>query len=210
GLSNYRQAVFATPAVWCNGVTITDTGGTAGDYTDNQYYVRTLIPSQPQKKIRLTFSAFNLEEDYDFLTIYDGPNVDAPEYGSYTGTFISSPIESSSPDGALTVKFFSDQGITASGYVATVSCLQNLGVDNFATDIDFTYSPNPTTGSVSILSNTEMKDIAVYNVQGQLLYRSKNNGLDKFVDLSAFASGTYFFKLNFATDKQVNFKVVKN
>lgn len=205
----YREGMFATPAIWCNGVTITDTGGVNNDYTDNQYYIRTLIPTQPQKKIKLVFNAFDLEADYDFLSIYDGPNVDSPSLGDYTGDFVLTPIESSAPDGSLTIKFFSDSGVVESGYIATVSCTQHLGVDNFGDDIDFSYSPNPTTGSVSIVSNSEMDDIAVYNVQGQLLYHSKNNGLDKYVDLSSFAGGTYFFKLNFG-DRQVNFKIVKN
>lgn len=205
-----RTGIFATPAAWCNGVTITDTGGINNDYTNDQSYVRTLIPNLPQKKIKIEFSAFNLEQDFDFLTIFDGPNTDSPSFGAFTGEFVSSPIVSSSPDGSLTLQFFADQGVVESGFVGLVTCLQNLATGEFEQNIDFTYSPNPTNGIVSIISNTEMEDIKVYNVQGQLLYQSQHNGLTKNVDLGAFATGTYFFKMNFAGDKQVNFKIVKN
>lgn len=210
GTANFRQGIFATPAAWCNGVTITDTGGIGNDYTNNQHYVRVLIPNLPQKKIRLTFTQFNLEADFDYLTVYDGVGVDGVMWGSFTGTDISSIIESTSPDGALTIDFFSDQGVVESGYVANVTCLNNLGTDPLGNIIDFTYYPNPTNGIVNIESNTDIEDIKVFNVQGQLLYQSKNNGPGKQVDVAAFATGTYFFKLNFAGGKQANFKIVKD
>jgi hypothetical protein len=207
--STYRQAIFATPGLWCNGVTITDTGGATGTYGNMQHYVRVLIPNLPQKKIRLVFTQFNLEADYDFLTVYDGADTSGLTWGVFTGTTITSPIESVSPDGALTLEFFSDQAVVEAGYVATVSCQQNLGLDDIGQNIDFTYFPNPATGAVNIISNIDMQEILVYNIQGQLLHHSKNNGMDKKVDISAFATGTYFFKLKFG-EKEANFKILKN
>ncbi len=187
---------------------ITDTGGTGNQYTDNQSYTRTIIPNVAQKKIQLDFTAFDLEQDFDFLTLYDGPNTASPFIGAYTGTDIVTPVVSTSPDGALTLEFFSDQGVTAAGYAATVSCLENLAAPSFSQAIDFTYYPNPAQDYVNIISNTDMQEILVYNPQGRLLYQSRNNGLDKKVDISAFATGTYFFKLKFA-DKEANFKIMK-
>ena len=207
--STSRSSIFATPANWCNGVVVTDTGGLTNDYTNNQRYVRVLIPNLPQKKIKLAFTQFNLELDYDYLTVYSGIGTEDVMIGSFTGTDIISPIESFSNDGALTLDFFSDQGVVESGYAANVSCLQNLGGEQLGNVIDFTYYPNPTNGTVNIESNTEMEDIKVYNIQGQLLYQSKNNGLIKKVDVSAFSTGTYFFKLNFVGGKEANIKIVK-
>lgn len=208
--STFRQAMFATPALWCNGVTITDTGGINNNYANNQYFVRVLMPNLPQKKIRLEFVSFNLELDYDYLTVYDGAGTeDLNMLGSFTGTDIQTIIESTSPDGALTLEFRSDPGVVESGFAANVSCLQNLGADELGNMIDFTYYPNPANGTVNIESNTEMEDIKVYNIQGQLLYQSKNNGLIKKVDVSAFSTGTYFFKLNFVGGKEANIKIVK-
>jgi hypothetical protein len=204
-----RTQVFATPGVWCNGVTITDTGGVAGNYTNNQHYYRVLIPNLPQKAIRIVFTQFELELDFDYLTVYSGVGTDIM-LGQFTGTDISSPIESVTADGALTLEFMSDPGVVESGFVANVSCIQNLGVNEAGSVIDFTYYPNPTNGIINIDSNTDIEDIKVYNVQGQLLYQGKSNGVNTKVDVSAFSTGTYFFKLNFAGGKQANFKIVKN
>jgi hypothetical protein len=204
-----RQNLFATPGVWCNGVVITDTGGVTGNYTDNQHYFRVLIPNLPQKAIRMNFTHFDLELDFDYLTVYSGIGPDIM-LGQFTGTEITSPIESITADGALTLEFMSDPGVVESGYVANVSCIQNLGVNETGSVIDFTYYPNPTNGTVNIESNTDIEDIKVYNVQGQLLYQSKANGVNKRIDVSAFSTGTYFFKLDFAGGKQANFKIVKN
>ena len=76
--------------------------------------------------------------------------------------------------------------------------------------IDFSYYPNPTNGKVAITSKTLMGEVMVYNVTGQLLYENKINALNTNVDLSSFATGTYFFKLKFDGDKEVNFKVIRN
>jgi hypothetical protein len=53
-----------------------------------------------------------------------------------------------------------------------------------------------------------MSNITVFNIAGQLLYDKPINDLNSSVDISSFATGTYFFKLRF-NDKEVNFKIVK-
>ena len=207
----YRQEIFATAADWCSGAVITDTGGTTGLYQNNQHFVRTIIPNLPQKKIRLDFTSFNLELDFDYLYIYDGANTSAPqaETNGYTGMTAPPSVVSSAPDGSLTIEFFSDQGVTASGFVGIVSCEQNLGAYGFTKDIDFTYYPNPTSDVVNIISNSNIREILIYNVQGRLLYNQKINNLESVVDISSFSNGTYFFKVKF-DEKEANFKIMKD
>jgi hypothetical protein len=204
-----RQVIFATAAPWCNGAVITDTGGLSNEYGNEQLFVRTIIPNQPSKKIRLDFTEFNLEEDFDYLTIYDGASTSAANLGSYTGTFIQDSFVSTAPDGSLTLQFFSDQLVTESGFAATVSCEENLATGEFTPNIDFTYFPNPTNGFVNILSQTLMTQLTVYNITGQLLFDSNVNALETKVDVSSFATGAYFFKLKFG-EKEANFKILKN
>jgi hypothetical protein len=74
--------------------------------------------------------------------------------------------------------------------------------------IDFTYYPNPTNGIVSINSKNEMTDVMVYNIEGRLLFQRQLNDLDTNIDISAFATGTYFFKVKFG-EKEANFKILK-
>lgn len=204
-----REAIFATTADYCNGITITDTGGNSGDYTDMQSFVRVMMPNIANNKITLTFSEFDLEVDYDYLYIYDGNSVAAPAFnaGGYTGTTIPGPFTSTAADGSLTMRFFSDPGVVEAGWVATTSCTANLSATAFD-GIDFTYYPNPTNGIVSINSKNEMTDVMVYNIEGRLLFQRQLNDLDTNIDISAFATGTYFFKVKFG-EKEANFKILK-
>jgi hypothetical protein len=204
-----RDAIFATSANFCSGITITDTGGATGQYTDNQSFVRVIAPDVAGQKITLTFSAFSLEADYDYLYIYDGNSTAAPSFAAngYTGTTIPGPFTSTAADGSLTMRFESDPGVTDNGWVATTSCTA-LANTEFS-GIDFTYFPNPTNGTVSINSKSEINQVAVYNIMGQLLYQNDVNDLNTNVDISAYSTGTYFFKLKFDDNKEVNFKILK-
>jgi hypothetical protein len=204
----FREKIFATSAIWCNNIVITDTGGATNNHGNLESYVRTFIPTDVNKKITLDFSSFGLELDYDYLYIYDGADINAPLLGAFTGTTIPGPFVSTAADGSLTLRFESDPLEVASGYVATVGCATMLGLGDLMPGTDFTYYPNPTNGAVKIMSKTEITDIMVYNVAGQLLYQKKLNELETEVDISAFSAGTYFFKLRF-NDIEANFKILK-
>ena len=205
-----RTQIFATAATnFCASVPFTDTGGTSSEYKDMESWVRTMIPNNPGLKLRVTFSSFNLENDFDYLYIYNGPDeFSAPlTPNGLTGTTNPGMYNSTSFDGSLTFKFYSDQGVVAAGWNATITCTGTLGEEsnNF---LDYSYYPNPTTGNVSITSKDAITEVAVYNVQGQLLYNQKINELSTSVDISQFATGTYFFKLKI-NDREANFKILK-
>jgi hypothetical protein len=185
-----REKIVATSATnFCANVSFTDTGGTSGNYTNMESWTRTMIPNNPGLKLRISFSSFNLEPDYDYLYIYDGPDDTYPDLtnGGLTGT--------------------TNQGVVAAGWNATVICTGTLGVED-ADFLDYSYYPNPTTGNVAITSKDAITEVIVYNLQGQLLYNQKMNALSTNVDISQFASGTYFFKLKI-NDKEANFKILK-
>lgn len=206
-----RKQIFVTPANFCSGITFSDSGGPTGDYTNMETVVRTIIPNVANNNIVLTFSAFSLEVDYDYLYIYDGNSTAATDLsnGGFTGATIPGPFTSSAPDGSLTVKFYSDQGVVDSGFVATISCSPNLGVADLGY-VDFSYYPNPSNGLVTIESKTALKNLQAYNLTGQLLYSSQLNDLTTTVDLSSFVTGTYFFKIQFENNQTATIKVVRN
>ena len=205
-----RQTVVATGADYCNGITLTDTGGVEADYSDSETYVRVLIPNLPNKKIQLTFNSFDLELDWDYLYLYDGNSTSAPDLsnGGFTGNTIPGPFESTAADGSLTLKFTSDGFVVTPGYEATVACLNNLSATGFESFIDFTYAPNPTKGKVSIQSKTAFSQLTVTDVMGQLLMQKSKTSLEDQLDLSGFASGTYLVSLQFES-QEVHFKIVK-
>jgi hypothetical protein len=116
----YREFIVATPADWCGGVTITDTGGVLGTYAANQKYTRTFTPSAGNK-IKLTFTQMNLESGFDIIQVYNGMDTSSL-VGTYTGTTLPAAITSAAADGALTLRFISNASVNLSGYTATVNC----------------------------------------------------------------------------------------
>lgn len=206
-----RQKVFATNvANFCSNTSFTDTGGSSGNYTNMESWTRTMIPSNPGLKIRATFFGnFNLEEGYDYLYIHNGPSEEYPDLtmGGLTGSIFPGQFNSTASDGSLTFRFYSDEGVVASGWNATITCTGTLG-EVEADFIDYSYYPNPTNGNLTITSKDPISEVTVYNVQGQMLFDQKINNLTTNIDMSTFASGTYFFKLKI-NGVEANFKVLK-
>ncbi|CAN5831766.1 hypothetical protein BH11BAC7_BH11BAC7_06370 [soil metagenome] len=94
---------------------IYDSGGPTNNYIDQQNCNFLIDPCGIN--LQLTFSQFDLETGWDFLTIYDGPNNAAPLIGSYTGNFLPPPANSAS--GQLFLEFSSDFSVTAPGFAAS-------------------------------------------------------------------------------------------
>ena len=104
----------------CSG-TFYDSGGSGNNYTNNQNRTVTFCSSPAGQTISLTFSQFNIENNWDYMYIYNGPNTASPLLGTYTGT--TSPGTISATSGCITISFTSDFIITASGWVAAISCI---------------------------------------------------------------------------------------
>lgn len=168
-----------------------------------------MTPYNPGLKLRVSFSSFNLETNFDYLYIYNGSNEFSTPLtlSGLTGTANPGIFNSTAFDGSLTFKFTSDEAETRAGWNATITCTGTLGEvsNNF---LDYSYYPNPTTGIVTISSKDSITEVAVYNVQGQLLFNQKMNELSANVDISHFATGTYFFKLKI-NYREANFKILK-
>lgn len=100
-----------------------DSGGAGGSYTNNQNYTFTICPSTPGAQVQVSFTSFNIESGWDFLTIYNGSNTSAPIIGTYTGSTSPGTVTAGvSGTGCLTFKFTSDGSVTASGWAASISC----------------------------------------------------------------------------------------
>ena len=93
-----------------------DPGGPTASYGDDQRTV-TLIQPVGASSVTLSFSAFNLENNWDYLLIYDGNSVFAPLLGSFTGTSLPPTLTANS--GSMTLEFRSDCATTAPGYAAS-------------------------------------------------------------------------------------------
>ena len=100
-----------------------DNGGPNNNYNNNRNYTMTFTPAIAGNMIRVNFVEFNTEEGYDYLYIYDGSSTSATLIGQYDGANNPGEVTANNNEGALTFRFTSDQGVTASGWVAMVSCV---------------------------------------------------------------------------------------
>ena len=85
------------------------------DYGDDERKIW-VIRGAEGSVIQLDFSSFALEDDYDFLWIYDGDNVYAPLIGRWN---TRSPQVVESSGHVMCVEFRSDCGITEAGWEAS-------------------------------------------------------------------------------------------
>jgi Zn-dependent metalloprotease len=99
--------------------TIYDSGGPTSNYQDNTNSVITIAPPGASS-ITLNFTTFNFELDYDYLYVYDGPNINSPLLGQYTGTTLPPNVTSSG--GAITLRQYTDVGLTAPGFTVNWQC----------------------------------------------------------------------------------------
>ena len=130
----------------CKGfLTDSDAGVNPGHYDHNENFTFTIcIPGASE--IKLDFSSFCTEQDYDILRIFDGSDTFSTQLGpSYSGTNIPPSVTSSGE--CLTIHFKSDANVTCSGWTASWSATIEAPLlpDMVLTD------PNPTC-STSVLT----------------------------------------------------------
>lgn len=201
--------MFATDADFCSGILFTDSGGSSGSYSNDEDFTRTIVPTNSNEKVKVTFNSFNTESGYDFLYIHDGTDTTAPEItgGGLTGQRNGVSFQSTADSGALSFRFVSDEFLTASGWVAEIECL-TLGVDDLNAYLDFSYYPNPVLNQLNIKAKSQILNASVYNLTGQKLNTKNIQSLNASLDFSQFPTGTYVVELRFK-EKPVSFKVVK-
>ena len=86
----------------------------------------------------------------------------------------------------------------------TLNVQENLNVDDFAKN-NFKVYPNPTSDIVNIQTSLEVKNIAVYNQIGQLIFSQKATQFD----LSNVASGIYMIQIDFENGQKATKKIIK-
>ncbi|MEM7370649.1 MAG: CUB domain-containing protein [Bacteroidota bacterium] len=93
-----------------------DSGGTFAGYGNNENYLFRIIPPDGGK-VEIRFSSFDVEEELDVLTIYDGLNMNGTKLGTFSGK--DSPGTIISRSNALTLHFKSDNRTNGPGWKAS-------------------------------------------------------------------------------------------
>lgn len=97
-------------------------------------------------------------------------------------------------------------GCPSAPYAVTVTV--TLGNDEFD-NMNFTYSPNPTSSILNISYSREISEVSVTSILGQTVLTKKTNSTDVQIDLSSLAQATYFVKVT-SEGRQKTVKVIKN
>ncbi len=101
-----------------------DTGGSGSNYNNNQNSLVTICPSTPGQYVTVTFNDFDIENNFDYMYIFDGDHAASQLIGIYTGTGSPGTITASSTNtsGCLSFRFYSDGATTNSGWDASITC----------------------------------------------------------------------------------------
>ncbi len=114
-----------TTVTTCTGI-FWDSGGSSGDYGNNEDFTMTFMPGDANSKVSVDFTYFDVEWesacDYDWLKIYDGESTSSTLMGKYCGTDSPGSITATNDEGALTFQFYSDGSVTEGGWSAAISC----------------------------------------------------------------------------------------
>lgn len=204
-----RNQMILTEDDWC-GKTITDSGGSSANYTDGETWTKTFYPESANQKLKITFTEFDLEQGFDFLTVRNGLATSPVFTGAsnMTGTTIRGPFESTHATGAITLTFRSDTMVNAKGFMANLGCT-TLGVDDAKNSKDILLSPNPVKNQFTLKGISKIIAVEVYDVSGKLVKQFDADSLSKnLFDISRLKTGNYLVKIK--TDKEsFNKKLIK-
>ena len=151
----YKLINEGTPVLHLGGLGITEGDLNHENYGDDERRIW-VVESDANTKISLAFSSFELEDDYDFLWIYDGNNVYAPKIGRWN---TQSPGVVTSSGNAMCVEFRSDCATTAAGWRAHWTALDNNAADE-TFDLD-----------------QDEWEVAVFDVLGRMVKEPKSPGV---------------------------------
>ncbi len=166
-LSSFFNISFAQTNT-CTG-TIYDSGGAMGNYMNNENITETYC-SDSGNEIKLTFTSFDIEENFDYLFIYDGADASAPLIGVYTNS--SSPGAVVSSNGCLTIVFQSDASTNLAGYSADISCVESCDIV-----AGMTTSTSATCGNMDgtiSAAASGMQGTIEYSIDAGLTYQASN------------------------------------
>ncbi len=142
---------------YCAGAQFTDTGGASANYSNNENENWLIAPVTTGERVRVVFTAFDTQNNSDFLRVYNGPDNTYPVlhpgngFTGATGTQTTVPgtLISTDPSGALYFEFTSNGFTTGEGWVANVTC------EPIPTCLDITnLSADQITGESAVLSWT--------------------------------------------------------
>jgi hypothetical protein len=198
----YAEFTTALP-VYCQGMISTteptgiiDDGSGPYNYNHNSF-CRWFIKPEAANEITITFNAFDLEDENDYVQILQLPeNI---TIGQFSGNTIPPPVTSTSNQ--VMVMFRSNNFYSAPGFNA-VWTVDNVGVAEKKVFDGLNIFPNPASDLINLTFSTNRRDnihIQLINAGGQDVYSEQINGLQgkysRAMDVSKYPPGLYVIQV---------------
>ena len=161
----------------CSG-TFYDNGG-LGLYGNSQNLTQTFCPGLPGSVIKITFTTFQTQANFDRLLIYDGPTTASPLLGVYSGNGTLNGVSFKSTSGCLTFNFISNGNTNLNGWTATVSCV--YACQSYIIKSDSTFPINDTNNEIKICVGTPVTMYGHVNFPNSGTYYNQSNANSTFV-----------------------------
>ena len=201
----------------CSNGIFVDSGGANANHSNNENIIYTICPDNPGEIVTVYFTSFDLENQgdgcFDGLTIYDGPDDEIEDYRilppggdtmwcwertdspSGSGDLQGMTITSTHETGCLTFHFTSDGSVTNDGWEAIITC-NTLSDSNHEYETLFSYNPNPVKDHLFINAQTNVDEVTVLNMLGQVVLRQTPDSLNCKVDMVEMKTGVYFVQVS--------------
>ena len=201
----------------CSNGIFVDSGGANSNHSNNENIIYTICPDNPGEIVTVYFTSFYLENQgdgcFDGLTIYDGPDDEIEDYRilppggdtmwcwdrtsspSGSGDLQGMTITSTHETGCLTFLFESDGSVTSDGWEAIITC-NTLSDSNHEYQTLFSYNPNPVKDHLIINAQTNVDEVTVLNMLGQVVLRQAPDSLNCTVDMAEMKTGVYFVQVS--------------
>jgi len=201
-------------ADYCNGITtLTDVEATFDDGSGSYFYgngTSCMWKIEPEEagNILLSFNAFDTEETYDKLKIFDG----GTKIAEFSGDELPDPVTATS--GSVTLMWNTSQNNNRPGWEITYQAgLVGLGETTQLRNI--AVYPVPSSGDLHIdftADEIDLLDVKIMTITGIQMYRDTENNVNgtfhNTIDISSWANGVYI--VEFASEMGKAFrKLVK-
>jgi len=124
----YTSTIGAASSYYMGNETLTlnsanfyDTGGPNNSYSANENLKITFLPANADKKLKISFSAFDVEANNDNLSVYNGTTSSSSLLlATLTGSELPQDYEATNSEGALTFVFKSNASTQNAGWAAMI------------------------------------------------------------------------------------------
>lgn len=210
-IAGYQVIMSDQQVTTCSAI-FYDNGGAFSNYTNITDYTITFHPQSSSQKIRVNFSAFDMEDftncGYDYLKVYNGLSTASTLIGTYCGTNSPGIVNSTDASGALTFDFHADEGVTGTGWSALITCTGASDIESISNDHPFEIFPNPSSGTFNLNMNFDYSEISLTNVIGEEVFKTTNQNVDQ-INLSDQPNGIYFLKIKTSQEVLTNKIIIR-